>query len=87
MSKFFIEPQLNQGKPLMNITYLKNHNIWILQGFPPVSNNLDEYEEITLETALSRWPEINDFISLKLEKNIRFQKGINSGTWYDFILE
>lgn len=80
-----VSKSLLEGGGLFQAYYFQNVEIpWRLTCQGDDGNT--EFATVTMEKALSLFPEIGELINLKMERSVMFQKGKNSGKWYDFIL-
>lgn len=87
MSKLiYVDPALMEGGELRTALFVKEINkSWIIQSENPKTRNIDEYEQLSKDKVLEKYPELDELLNMELDDTISFRKGINSGKWYDFL--
>ena len=81
-----LEPSLMAGEKLGQVYYMPDWDVkWYLLSQEPKIRNVDEFTVLTADEAVERFPEIEELLALKLDWQVMFRKGKNSGRWIDFV--
>ena len=82
----YVDPALLKGGSLRMAHFVKEmEKSWIIQSDVPETNNIDNYEKLSIEKVMEMYPELENLFNSELDRNVSFRKGNSSGKWYDFV--
>ena len=82
----YVDPALLKGGSLRSAHFvIEIEKSWVIKSDVPETNNIDYYEQLSMEKVLEMYPELENLFNSEPERNVSFRKGTSSGKWYDFV--
>ena len=82
----YVDPALLKSGSLSSAHFIKEiEKSWVIQSDVSETNNIDYYEQLSMEKVIEIYPELEKLFNSEPDRNVSFRKGSSSGKWYDFV--